>query len=67
MKPITREELLLYTKEMLFHKDKLILEKRRQEDGRKTGSEKKRKNESQNEKGKQGKEFTNTGGGTQRD
>ena len=38
MIPITREELLLYTKEMLFHNDQLVLEKRRKEDETKPDS-----------------------------
>ena len=38
MIPITREELLLYTKEMMFHNDKHVLERRRQKDEAKPDS-----------------------------
>ena len=38
MKTITNEELQLYAREMLFHNDRLVLEKRRKEDETKPDS-----------------------------
>lgn len=55
MKPVTNEELQIYAREMLFHNDKRVLERRKQEDERKAREEN-CDNESEDEEGKQGEE-----------